>query len=41
MLNSENEYISDYSNMIDQNYDLNEIEKIGEGGNGLVIKCFD
>ncbi len=27
--------------MIDKNFDLFPIEKIGEGGNGLVMKFFD
>jgi hypothetical protein len=27
--------------MIDENYNLRELEVIGEGGFGKVIKCFD
>jgi hypothetical protein len=40
-LKNDNKYEGNFSNMIDRNYKLKEIETLGEGGNGLVLKCFD
>lgn len=33
--------MGDSSNMLDNNYELTEIEPLGKGGNGIVLKCFD
>jgi hypothetical protein len=37
----ENKYEGNFSNMIDKNYKLTEIETLGKGGNGIVLKCFE
>jgi hypothetical protein len=38
---NENKCEGNLRNMIDKNYKLNDIDILGEGGYGIVLKCFD
>ena len=34
-------YTGDYKTMIDMNFELKELEIVGKGSSGRVMKCFD
>ena len=40
-LMAKNNYEGDFMNMIDKNFKLTELEILGEGTFGKVVKCFD